>query len=196
MTIWPKIALLVAVELIALAGMIADKQWTLNTGTPVVLQTAPVDPRSLFMGDYARLAYSIGRLPLDGESTIGGDKDFNRHDTVWVAIKPDPDGATAISMHHQRSAIPAELLALKGEVQNLNTTYEVDQTTKKSIPHRILQVRYGIEQYFVQEGTGRQVERPRGGEKVSVRVAIDARGKAGIQAILLDGQERYRETLF
>jgi len=57
-------------------------------------------------------------------------------------------------------------------------------------------VRYGIAQYLEQESTGGQLERPRGGEKVSVRVAIDARGKAGIQAVLLDGKERYRETLF
>lgn len=59
-----------------------------------------------------------------------------------------------------------------------------------------LHVRYGIEQYYVQEGTGGQVERPRGGEQVAIRVAIDTRGKAGILAVLFDGQERYRETLF
>jgi uncharacterized membrane-anchored protein len=57
-----------------LAAMITDKQWTLNTGTPVVLQTEPVDPRSLFMGDYARLAYPINRLRLDGETALGGEK--------------------------------------------------------------------------------------------------------------------------
>lgn len=192
---WLKIALLVAVEVAALAAMIADKQWTLNTGTPVVLQTEPVDPRSLFMGDYARLAYSIGRLRLDGETALGGDKDFKRHDTVWVALKPDPDGAKAVSVHHWRSAIGPGLLALKGEVQYFND-YEWDRATNKSLKQRTLQVRYGIEQYYVQEGTGRQVERPRGGEKVSILAAIDTRGKAGILAVLFDGKERYRETLF
>ena len=65
MKLWTKIALLVLVQIGALVAMIANKQWTLNTGTPVLLQTAPVDPRSLFMGDYARLAYSISQLPLD-----------------------------------------------------------------------------------------------------------------------------------
>ncbi len=195
MTLWPKIALLVAVEVAALAAMIADKQWTLNTGTPVVLQTEPIDPRSLFMGDYARLAYPISRLHLDGETALGGDKDFKRHDTVWVALQPDPGGAKAVSVHHRRSAIAPGLLALKGEVQNLSD-YEWDRVTNKSVRQRTLQVRYGIEQYYVQEGSGAQVERPRGGEKVSILVAIDARGKAGILAVLFDGRERYRETLF
>lgn len=195
MNLWLKITLLVAVQVAALAAMIADKQWTLNTGTPVVLQTEPVDPRSLFMGDYARLAYSISRLRLDGETALGGDKDFKRHDTVWVALKPDPDGAKAISVHHRRNAISPGLLALKGEVQNLSDI-EWDRTTNKSVNQRTLQVRYGIEQYYVQEGAGRQIERPQGGEKVSILVAIDTRGKAGILAVLFDGRERYRETLF
>ncbi|MCX7173033.1 MAG: GDYXXLXY domain-containing protein [Proteobacteria bacterium] len=195
MNLWLKITLLVVVQVAALAAMIADKQWTLNTGTPVVLQTEPVDPRSLFMGDYARFAYPISRLRLDGETALGGDKDFKQHDTLWVALKPDPDGAKAVSVHHQRSAIGPELLALKGEVQSLNEN-EWDRATNKSIPQRTLNVRYGIEQYYVQEGTGGEVERPRGGEKVSILVAIDARGKAGILAVLLDGRERYRESLF
>ena len=187
--------LVVVIQVAALVAMIADKQWTLNTGTPVVLQTEPVDPRSLFMGDYARLSYPISRLRLDGETALGGDKDFKRHDTVWVVLKPEPDGAKAVSVHHQRSSIAPGLLALKGEVQSL-TDHEWDRTTNKSVKQRTLHVRYGIEQYYVQEGTGRQVERPQGGEKVAIRVAIDTRGKAGILAVLFDGQERYRETLF
>ena len=195
MNLWLKITLLVLVQVVALAAMIADKQWTLNTGTPVVLQTIPVDPRSLFRGDYARLAYSISELRLDGETALGGDKDFRRHDTVWVAIKPDPDGAKAVSVHHQRSAIAPGLLALKGEVQYLNEN-KWDPTTNKSVKQRTLNVRYGIEQYYIQEGAGRQIERPQGGAKVSILVAIDTRGKAGILAILLDGRERYRETMF
>ena len=195
MTLWMKIALLALAQIAALSAMIADKQWTLNTGTPVVLQTEPVDPRSLFMGDYARLNYQISRLRLDGEAGVGGDKEFKRHDTVWVAIRPDPAGAQAVSVHHQRGAIGPGLLALKGEVQSFSE-FEWDRATSKSVKQRTLSLRYGIEQYYVQEGTGGQVERPPDGGKVSILVAIDTRGKAGILAVLLDGRERYRETLF
>ena len=187
--------LLSTIQIAALVAMVAEKQWTLNTGTPIVLQTVPVDPRSLFMGDYARLAYSISQLRLDGETALGGDKDFKRHDTIWVALKREPDGVKAVSVHHQRSAISPDLLPLKGEVQNANEI-EWDRTTNKTVKQRTLTVHYGIEQYYVQEGTGRQIERPQGGEKVSMLVAIDTRGKAGILAVLLDGQERFREPLF
>lgn len=195
MKLWPKIVLLLAVQVAALAAMVADKQWTLNTGTPVLLQTEPVDPRSLFMGDYARLAYPIGRLRLDGETALGGDKDFKRHDTVWVALKAEPDGAKAVGVYHQRNTIAPGLLAIKGEVQSVNEN-TWNRATNQPIKQLTLQVRYGIEQYFVAEGSGGQIERPRGGEKVTIRVAIDARGKAGILAVLLEGRERYRETLF
>lgn len=198
MKLWLKIALVATVQFAALAAMIADKQWTLTTGTPLVLQTEPVDPRSLFMGDFARLGYPIGRLRLDGDGGVGGlagDKDFQRHDTVWVALRPDPAGAQAVSVHHERSAVPADLVALKGEVQYASDA-DWDRATNKTIKRRTLQVRYGIEQYYVPEGKGGQIERPQGGEKVTIRVAVDGRGKAGILAVLFDGRERYRETLF
>jgi uncharacterized membrane-anchored protein len=195
MKLWLKISLLAAAQVVVLAAMVADKQWTLNTGTQVVLQTEPVDPRSLFMGDYARLGYAIGRLRLDGDEGIGGDKDFARRDTVWVALRPDPAGAKAVSVHRTRAAVPADLLALKGEVTYVSD-HDWDRAANKSVSRRTLQVRYGIEQYYVQEGTGRQIERPQGGEKVSILAAVDSRGKAGIAAVLLDGQVRYRETLF
>lgn len=195
MNLWAKIILLVAVQLLALVAMIADKQWTLNTGTPVVLKTEPVDPRSMFMGDYVRLAYTISQLSLDGDNALEGDKEFKRNDTVWVALKPEPEGARAVAVYHRRSAIAPGLLALKGEVQYFNE-FQWDRSSNKSVKQRTLNVRYGIEQYYVQEGAGRQIERPQGGEKVAIQVAIDTRGKAGILAVLLDGRERYRETLF
>jgi uncharacterized membrane-anchored protein len=59
-----------------------------------------------------------------------------------------------------------------------------------------LTVRYGIENYFVPEGEGRDLERPKPGEKVSTRVAVDRFGNAGIKAVLVNGQPRYTETLF
>jgi uncharacterized membrane-anchored protein len=37
------------------------KERTLASGTPMLLELAPVDPRSLMQGDYMRLDYAIGR---------------------------------------------------------------------------------------------------------------------------------------
>ena len=52
----PLLALVVLLQTAALVGMVAIKQRTLITGTPVLLKTEPVDPRSLFRGDYVILS--------------------------------------------------------------------------------------------------------------------------------------------
>ena len=52
--------LVVAAQLALLIGMVGFKEFTLQTGTDVVLQTVPVDPRSLLQGDYVILRYEIG----------------------------------------------------------------------------------------------------------------------------------------
>ncbi len=47
----------VALQTLALFAMVGMKQYTLSAGTPVLLETRTVDPRSLFRGDYVRLNY-------------------------------------------------------------------------------------------------------------------------------------------
>ena len=61
---WASIAfwVVVAGQLVFLLGFIAVKEVALRTGTEVVLQTVPVDPRSLLQGDYAILDYEIATL--------------------------------------------------------------------------------------------------------------------------------------
>lgn len=59
-----------------------------------------------------------------------------------------------------------------------------------------VRVKYGIENYFVPEGEGRAIERPSAGEKISIEVAVDRCGNAGIRAVLINGKPRYVERLF
>ena len=62
---WGRIAfwIVVAAQLVFLIGFIVVKEVDLRIGTEVVLQTVPVDPRSLLQGDYAILDYEIASLP-------------------------------------------------------------------------------------------------------------------------------------
>jgi uncharacterized membrane-anchored protein len=46
-----KLALAVALQTLALMGMIAAQQHTLSTGTEVKLHVQPINPHSLFRGD-------------------------------------------------------------------------------------------------------------------------------------------------
>jgi uncharacterized membrane-anchored protein len=92
-------------------------------------------------------------------------------------------------------APPPGQLALRGRVQYVSEHWWNPQTnTSEDVPH--VTVRYGIEDYFVPEGEGRVLERPVAGEAVSLRIAVDRFGNGAIQALLINGVERYRETLF
>lgn len=48
-------------------ALVIDKERVLANGTPVLLELAPVDPRSLIQGDYMRLDYAITRQIADSQ---------------------------------------------------------------------------------------------------------------------------------
>lgn len=68
------------VVLAAVNVMIYKKEMTLQNGKVVLLELAPVDPRSLMQGDYMALRYKIARgmrgnsLPRDGALVVGLDE--------------------------------------------------------------------------------------------------------------------------
>ena len=48
-------------------ALILQKERLVAEGTPVLLELAPVDPRSLIQGDYMRLDYAIARQMADSQ---------------------------------------------------------------------------------------------------------------------------------
>lgn len=175
------LAIAVALQTVALLAMVGMKQWTLNTGTQILLETRPIDPRSLFRGDYVRLNYAINGLSAD----LPGMPDIlERGETLYVTLRQDGEFWKPVSVHPTLPDPAPDAVAIKGEVRYGGRRRET------------VRVRYGIEEYFVPEGEGRAIERPRQAEKVTIRVAVDRFGNAGIEAILVDGKVRYEETLF
>ena len=60
---------------------VAKKEALLRDGTPLLIELAPVDPRSLIQGDYMRLEYRIARdiagnyeWPRDGQIVVSADE--------------------------------------------------------------------------------------------------------------------------
>jgi uncharacterized membrane-anchored protein len=179
-------------QTLVLVAMIGMRQWTLATGVPVELETEPVDPRSLFSGDYVRLGYKISQLRFD---ELKGDTGFKRYDRVFVALAPDGPYWKAQGVYRQRVSVPEGQVAIKGEVQSVSDMLW-DQGANVTRQIGNMNVVYGIENYFVPEGEGRDLERPRAGEKITIRVAVDRFGNAGIKAVLVNGNPRYEEKLF
>ena len=60
-----------------LAYMVIDRVRLLSSGREITLPIIPVDPRDLFRGEYVRLGYDIGRVPvslLDGPAPGANDR--------------------------------------------------------------------------------------------------------------------------
>jgi len=60
----------------------------------------------------------------------------------------------------------------------------------------MLQVRYGIESYFVPEGEGRKLESARNQRKLTIVAAVAPTGRAAIKRLLIDGEPVYDEPWF
>jgi uncharacterized membrane-anchored protein len=180
------LALVVVLQTAALVGMVAIKHRTLITGTPILLKTEPVDPRSLFRGDYVILNYAISRLAYDA---LEGDNVFERHDDVYLVLRRGETYWEPVSIHHDMPVHGPESIVVRGEVQY--TGVWIGGENRDGI-----NVRYGIESYFVPEGEGREIELPRNEGKVAILVAVDGDGAAAIKAVLIDGVVRYEEKLF
>lgn len=180
----------------ALVAMIAQRMDLLNTGTEIELRTNPVDPRSLFRGDYVILTYPISLIEnLD----FPGDHDFKKGDKIYVTLTSTGGEWVAIAAHKTLPGVGGENVVIAGRVQysnNLQCDELPPMSDRKCTDTERISVKYGIESFFVPEGAGRPIEHQRNEGKVSVTVAISADGKAGLKSLLVDGETVYNETLF
>ena len=150
--------IVVAGQLALLLAVIGIKEQTLRAGATVVLQAAPVDPRSLFQGDYVDLNYEISPLPpYLSDSPPGA--------TVYVSLMEKDDVWEAVAYNTGKP--------------------DGDQLFIKGIVRRRGVLDFGIGTYFVPEGTGRVIERA---EDLKVKVAISGDGTPLITEVLVDGQ--------
>jgi len=58
----------------------------------------------------------------------------------------------------------------------------------KATPFRLLQVEYGIESFFVQEGKGRDIESGRAGQDLRAEAVLRKDGKAMLKSLWVDGK--------
>ena len=125
------LALVLGVSNLAIAG----KERLLDEGEVVLLELAPVDPRSLIQGDYMRLDYAIAR-------TLTGTVPRDGH----IVVRLDDDGVAEFVRWHQ-----AEQPLAEGE-------------HLLRYRHRGRSVRIATDAFHFQEGHAQRYERARYGE--------------------------------
>lgn len=155
-------------QVLVLAWMAGERELILLTGRTVRFRTAPVDPRDLFRGDYVRLDYEISTvhesLCRDGLPDLLAAKPDERsrspwwNATVYAVLRIEEDGLAELD--HLTDRRPAEAPSIRGRIEAMWGS--------------TLQVRYGIEAYFVEQGKGLELERPRRREGIQVPLEMEA----------------------
>lgn len=181
-----RILAVVALQTVALAYMIVDRQHMLDASRVATLKVIPVDPQDLFRGDYVVLNYEISRLDV---KTIEGEDSFASGDTAYVTMWQQPNGDWAAK------AISHKLAAENpGDISLRSTVMSMDDNTGDAPAW--VSLTFGVESYFVPQGTGLEIEKQARAGTISVDIAIDPQGRAAIKALRNGGKVFYVEGIF
>ena len=181
-----RILIVVALQTFALAYMIVDRQHMLDASRVATLKVVPVDPQDLFRGDYVVLNYDISRLDV---KKIDGDDSFQSGDTVFVVLrKGEGEDWTAVSVWKKPISTSGGDIAVQATVNSFDSA-------SGDSPSNVW-LTYGVESYFVPQGTGRAIEEQARNGKLSVDIAVDKRGRAAIKALRSNGKVFYTEGIF
>jgi len=186
-SLWLAVAVVALGQAAVLGWMIWDRVALLAGGREVVLEVVPVDPRSLFRGDYVNLGYDISRFKLPPGAPVP-----ERDAPFYITLRKGSGEAwQAASGSTQRPAqMQPDEVMIKGQVEYVSRPM-ADQPEQPVV----VGLHYGIESFFVPEGTGRELEKMVGDKKISALIAIDGAGQAAIKGLISGGQRVYDEPL-
>ncbi|MCI0843935.1 MAG: GDYXXLXY domain-containing protein [Chloroflexi bacterium] len=145
-------------QIILLLAFIAVKENTLRSGTSVLLQVAPIDPPSLFQGYYATLDYEIAALPDYVRPATQGE-------SFYVVLREGPEGVWQALVYLRENPVSGEVF-IKGTVNSRG------------------RLEFGIDTFFVPEGTGQIIERS---SDVKALVFVSSSGSAVLEDLIVDG---------
>jgi uncharacterized membrane-anchored protein len=151
------LTIVVALQVIVLSSLLFSYYAVDWFGREIRLQTVPVDPRDIFYGDFVILNYEISNVP----STLwkGSSERPEEGDTVYVLLKPDTgsDVYKAVGVYPDKPSVQAEQAVLKARV-----IYGWEKE---------IRLHYGLERYYVPEGSGKKLEEQAADMIVRIKVA-------------------------
>jgi uncharacterized membrane-anchored protein len=162
--------LVLALQSAWLLGTVAVQEHALATGNVILLETARIDPRDLLRGDYLILNYKISDVPVNLFSPPVG-KDLPCGTKVFVALVPGTNQFCEVTRASTNEFAPSasEILLRGMSDQHWWSTNSIH-------------VEYGIENYYVAEGTGN----PTG--KLIVQAVVPVSGHPKIKEVFVDGK--------
>ena len=179
-----------AVQTAAIGWMVWGRIQLLRTGREIVMPVIPVDPRSLFRGDYVILSYEAQRVP---SGLIPIELYSKRPASFYVTLSKTADTWAPIAVSATLGQPAGDQIVLQARTQRGYWPARPDEPNSKAGP--VMLVRYGIESYFVPEGKGLALEAVAREKKLAAVVAVDAKGNAAIKGLMIDGRLQYEEPL-
>ena len=170
--------LVLALQAAWVLGTVVRQENLLRVGQVVLLETQPVDPRDPLRGDYVRLNYKISDVPAS-LFTPPVKTELSYGTKIFVALAP----AGTNRFYEVTRASSAWFAPTTNEIILRGKTAWSWRNRTNSV-----HVEYGIEQYFVAEGTGN----PHG--KLTVQAVVSKSGRASIKEVFVDGKP-YAEAM-
>ncbi len=161
-----------------LLGTVAVQEHALAAGKVILLETERVDPRDLLQGDYLILNYKISDVPTNLFSPPVG-KDLPHGTKIFVALAPTTNQFFAVVRASTNQLTPdADQVLLQGR----------SAWTRWNAPTNSIHIEYGLERFYVAEGTGN----PAG--KLTAQVVVPASGRGHVREVFVDGRP-YAEAM-
>ncbi len=170
----------ITIQTLIILTIILFKLSVLSNGTEILLKIAPVDPKDYLRGDYVSFQYEISRVQTyyaHGETLYNGD-------TVYVTLQKNGKYWHVIGI--EKIQPKNESVFIKGKI----TSGGLTPNTKKMVPiyNRVIFnqeyiVNYGIEQYYIPEGKGRNINLR---FNASALIRVDDSGNSVIKRLYID----------
>jgi len=149
------------------SGYIGYKEYTINKGKELVLKVIPVDPSDFLRGDYVILNYEISNLDVSSGFT---DYPIRIGDEVIVRINQASDYAKySVFPALYFSNEPSNYIFIRGKVIEISDNY--------------ISITYNIEKFFIQRGTGKEIENGIRKGNTFVTLSVDKFGNAVIKEL-------------
>jgi uncharacterized membrane-anchored protein len=182
--LWTGVAVVALAQTAVLGWMVWNRSSLLRTGREIVAEVIPVDPRDFFRGDYVVLGYTFSNVP-----DVGLPEGTRKGDAVYTTLKKGE--GTKWDVASVASAYPASVspdqVVLKARVEYVYPGPEPGRLTGR--------LRYGIESYFVPEGTGLKIEQQVRDHKIDAVLVVSASGEVAIKGLIVDGKRVHDEPL-
>lgn len=175
-----KFILAIALQAIIIFAIVIFKMSILTGGTDVLLKIAPVDPRDMLRGDYVTFQYDISNL----SSYISGGQQIRNGDTVYVVLRQR--GKYWFAPNVQKTKPTDGEIFIKGRVESGGVDTQSDIFQNKKISNFRIHIVYGIEQYFIPEGKGRNFSF--WNKEAAARVVVNENGNAVLKQLYVDGK--------